>query len=86
MVEVNGKPTSFPLREFELLEYLVRQAGRVRSRRQILDYGGVPPRTDNKTLDVHIKRLRQKIEEDPTALVTSSRCAEWATSSGVTLL
>lgn len=68
VVEVNGKPTSFPLREFELLEYLVRRAGRVRSRRQILDYvWGPSTRTDSKTLDVHIKRLRQKIEEDPTA-------------------
>lgn len=66
-VTVRGEPTRFPLREFELLEYLVRHAGRVMARGQILDrVWGAAYRTDSKTLDVHVKRLRRKIEEDPS--------------------
>ncbi len=67
-VSVAGTPTALPLREFELLEYLLRNAGRVLTREQLIrhvwgaDYVG-----DTKTLDVHIKRLRSKIEPDPSA-------------------
>jgi two-component system response regulator RegX3 len=67
-VSVAGTPTALPLREFELLEYLLRNVGRVLTREQLIrhvwgaDYVG-----DTKTLDVHIKRLRSKIEQDPSA-------------------
>src|SRR5690625_1783229 len=66
--EVGGQPVSFPLREFELLEVLLRNAGRVLTRGQLIDrVWGADYVGDTKTLDVHIKRLRSKIEVDPAA-------------------
>ena len=65
-VSVNGIPVSLPLKEFELLEFLMRNAGRVLTRIQIIDrVWGSDYVGDTKTLDVHIKRLRAKIENDP---------------------
>ncbi|QPK79402.1 response regulator transcription factor [Corynebacterium lizhenjunii] len=67
LVQVDGEPVSMPLKEFDLLEYLLRNAGRVLTRSQLIervwgaDYVG-----DTKTLDVHIKRLRSKIEAEPS--------------------
>lgn len=65
-VTLNGASIALPLKEFELLEYLVRNAGRVLTRSQLIDrvWGG-DYFGDTKTLDVHIKRLRSKIEVDP---------------------
>lgn len=68
VVTVNGEEISMPLKEFELLEILLRNVGRVMTRGQLIervwgaDYVG-----DTKTLDVHIKRLRSKIEPDSSA-------------------
>ena len=65
-VTVDGKPTALPLKEFELLEMLLRNAGRVLTRMQLIDrVWGSDYVGDTKTLDVHIKRLRAKIEPDP---------------------
>ena len=65
-VSVNGVPVSLPLKEFELLEFLMRNAGRVLTRMQLIDrVWGSDYVGDTKTLDVHIKRLRAKIESDP---------------------
>jgi len=65
-VSVNGAPISLPLKEFELLEFLMRNAGRVLTRMQLIDrLWGSDYVGDTKTLDVHIKRLRAKIETDP---------------------
>jgi two-component system response regulator RegX3 len=66
LVTVNGNQISLPLKEFELLEFLLRNAGRVLTRGQLIDrvWGG-DYYGDTKTLDVHIKRLRSKIEVDP---------------------
>jgi two-component system response regulator RegX3 len=65
-VFVNGAPVSLPLKEFELLEFLMRNAGRVLTRMQLIDrVWGSDYVGDTKTLDVHIKRLRAKIESDP---------------------
>jgi len=65
-VTLNGTLTSLPLKEFELLEFLMRNSGRVLTRTQLIDriWGG-DYYGDTKTLDVHIKRLRSKIEADP---------------------
>ena len=65
-VSVNGRQIALPLKEFELLEFLLRNAGRVLTRGQLIDrvWGG-DYYGDTKTLDVHIKRLRSKIESDP---------------------
>ena len=66
-VRIDGVLTAFPLKEFEVLEYLMRNKGRVLTRQQLIgrvwgsDYVG-----DTKTLDVHIKRIRAKIEHDPS--------------------
>ncbi|HHY06944.1 MAG TPA: response regulator transcription factor [Corynebacteriales bacterium] len=66
-VTVRGEEVQLPLKEFHLLEFLMRNAGRVMPRAQLInrvwgaDYVG-----DTKTLDVHVKRLRSKIEEDPS--------------------
>jgi two-component system response regulator RegX3 len=61
-----GEYVSFPLKEFELLEFLVRNSGRVLTRTQLIDrIWGSDYFGDTKTLDVHIKRLRAKIEKDP---------------------
>ncbi len=66
-VSINGIPASLPLKEFELLEFLMRNAGRVLTRMQLIDrVWGSDYVGDTKTLDVHIKRLRAKIEDDPT--------------------
>jgi two-component system response regulator RegX3 len=65
-VSVNGIPISLPLKEFELLEFLMRNAGRVLTRGQLIDrVWGSDYVGDTKTLDVHVKRLRAKIENDP---------------------
>lgn len=66
-VSVNGDPVSMPLKEFELLEMLLRNAGRVLTRGQLIDrVWGSDYVGDTKTLDVHVKRLRGKIETDPS--------------------
>ena len=65
-VTLSGKPIAFPLKEFELLELLMENVNRVLTRGQIIDrVWGANYFGDTKTLDVHIKRLRSKIEEDP---------------------
>ena len=65
-VTVNSVAITFPLKEFELLEFLMRNSGRVLTRSQLIDrVWGNDYFGDTKTLDVHIKRLRAKIEEDP---------------------
>ncbi|MCA0329735.1 MAG: response regulator transcription factor [Actinobacteria bacterium] len=66
VVSVNGAPVTLPLKEFELLEVLLRNAGRVMTRGMLIDrVWGSDYVGDGKTLDVHVKRLRAKIEEDP---------------------
>jgi two-component system response regulator RegX3 len=66
IISVNGLPISLPLKEFELLEFLMRNSGRVLTRIQLIDrVWGSDYVGDTKTLDVHIKRLRAKIEKDP---------------------
>ncbi|MDM7855384.1 response regulator transcription factor [Cellulomonas alba] len=65
-VRVRGELVSFPLKEFELLELLLRNAGRVLTRGQLIDrIWGSDYVGDTKTLDVHVKRVRAKIEADP---------------------
>ncbi|MEI2731082.1 MAG: response regulator transcription factor [Dermatophilaceae bacterium] len=65
-VTVRGEPIALPLKEFEVLEELLRDAGRVLARGQLIDRIWGPHYTgDTKTLDVHVKRLRAKIEPDP---------------------
>lgn len=67
-VSVHGEVVSFPLKEFELLEMLLRNAGRVLTRGQLIDrVWGSDYVGDTKTLDVHVKRLRSKIEPDSAA-------------------
>ena len=66
-VSVDGHPVRLALKEFELLELLLRNAGRVMTRGQLIDrIWGADYVGDTKTLDVHIKRLRSKIESDPS--------------------
>lgn len=66
-VTVNGEPVSMPLKEFDLLEYLLANSGRVLTRGQLIDrIWGSDYVGDTKTLDVHVKRLRSKIEEEPS--------------------
>ncbi|HJU98566.1 MAG TPA: response regulator transcription factor [Jiangellaceae bacterium] len=66
VVTVGGQSVRLPLKEFELLELLLRNAGRVLTRGQLIDrIWGADYVGDTKTLDVHIKRLRAKIEPDP---------------------
>jgi len=66
VVSVDGRPVRLALKEFELLEMLLRNAGRVMTRGQLIDrIWGADYVGDTKTLDVHIKRLRTKIEPDP---------------------
>ena len=68
VVSVHGEQASLPLKEFDLLEYLIRNAGRVLTRGQLIDrVWGSDYVGDTKTLDVHVKRLRAKIEPDPAA-------------------
>ena len=65
-VSIAGESISLPLKEFELLEFLVRNSGRVLTRTQLIDrVWGSDYFGDTKTLDVHVKRLRAKIEKDP---------------------
>ena len=65
-VTVNGEPVTLPLKEFELLEYLMENTNRVLTRGQIIDrVWGSNYYGDTKTLDVHVKRIRSKIEPDP---------------------
>ena len=66
MVSVGTNSVQLPFKEFELLEFLMRNSGRVLTRIQLIDrVWGSDYVGDTKTLDVHIKRLRAKIEEDP---------------------
>lgn len=66
-VSVDGEPVPMPLKEFDLLEYLLRNAGRVLTRGQLIDrIWGADYVGDTKTLDVHVKRLRSKIEAEPS--------------------
>ena len=65
-VSVDGRTVRLALKEFELLEMLLRNAGRVMTRGQLIDrIWGADYVGDTKTLDVHVKRLRTKIEADP---------------------
>lgn len=65
-LHVNGELTPMPLKEFELLEYLMSNEGRVLTRGQLIDrVWGTDYFGDTKTLDVHIKRIRSRIEVDP---------------------
>ncbi len=65
-VAVDGGEINMPLKEFELLEVLMRNAGRVMTRGQLIDrVWGSDYFGDTKTLDVHIKRIRSRIEADP---------------------
>lgn len=67
VVSVRGEHVTMPLKEFDLLEFLVRNSGRVLTRNQLIDrVWGADYVGDTKTLDVHIKRLRGKIEIDPS--------------------
>jgi two-component system response regulator RegX3 len=66
LVTVEGEPVQLPLKEFDLLEFLLRNTGRVLTRGQLIDrVWGSDYVGDTKTLDVHVKRLRSKIEPDP---------------------
>ena len=73
-VHVAGELVNMPLKEYELLEFLLRNAGRVLTRGQLIDrVWGTDYFGDTKTLDVHIKRIRSRIEKkpsDPVMLVT----------------
>lgn len=67
IVTVDGQEVGLPLKEFDLLEYLLRNVGRVLTRGQLIDrVWGADYVGDTKTLDVHVKRLRSKIEQDPS--------------------
>ena len=67
VVAVDGEAVALPLKEFDLLELLLRNAGRVLTRGQLIDrVWGSDYVGDTKTLDVHVKRLRAKVEEDPS--------------------
>ena len=68
VVSVGGAEVALPLKEFDLLEYLLRNVGRVLTRGQLIDrVWGADYVGDTKTLDVHVKRLRSKIEPDPAS-------------------
>ena len=67
VVSVHGAEVALPLKEFDLLEYLLRNVGRVLTRGQLIDrVWGADYVGDTKTLDVHVKRLRSKVEADPS--------------------
>lgn len=71
LVTIDGDEVKFPLKEFELLEYFLRNPGRVLTRGQLIDrVWGADYVGDTKTLDVHVKRLRAKIEPDPATPIT----------------
>ena len=66
-VTVNGAEVTMPLKEFELLEILMMNAGKVVTREVLFDrVWGYDYVGDSKTLDVHVKRLRSKVETDPS--------------------
>ena len=66
-VVIRGEGVQLPLKEFELLELLLANAGRVLTRETLIDrVWGTDYVGDTKTLDVHVKRLRGKVEEDPS--------------------
>ena len=66
VVSVDGAAVALPLKEFDLLEYLLRNVGRVLTRGQLIDrVWGADYVGDTKTLDVHVKRLRAKVEPGP---------------------
>ncbi|MCI2416979.1 response regulator transcription factor [Saccharopolyspora sp. K220] len=66
VVTVDGVDVNLPLKEFDLLEYLLRNVGRVLTRGQLIDrVWGADYVGDTKTLDVHVKRLRSKVEPNP---------------------
>jgi two-component system response regulator RegX3 len=66
VVTVDGAEVRLPLKEFELLELFLRNSGRVLTRSQLVDrVWGADYVGDTKTLDVHVKRLRAKVEPDP---------------------
>ncbi len=68
VVTVDGEEVQMPLKEFDLLEYLLRNSGRVLTRGQLIDrVWGADYVGDTKTLDVHVKRLRSKIEANPSS-------------------
>jgi len=68
VVTVDGGDIALPLKEFDLLEYLLRNVGRVLTRGQLIDrVWGADYVGDTKTLDVHVKRLRSRIEPDPAS-------------------
>jgi two-component system response regulator RegX3 len=68
VVTVNGRTVGLPLKEFELLEFLLRNTGRVLTRGQLIDrIWGADYVGDTKTLDVHVKRLRSKVEPEPAS-------------------
>ena len=84
-VHVHGELVPFPLKEFELLEMLLRNPGRVLTRGQLIDrVWGSDYVGDTKTLDVHVKRIRAKIEADPSAptLLTTVRGLGYKLSDG----
>src|SRR5699024_9854832 len=82
VVSVRGEELSMPLKEFELLEILVRNSGRVMTRGQLIDrIWGEDYVGDTKTLDVHVKRLRRRSRSIPRSRDCSPRCAVSATSS-----
>ena len=82
-VSVRGEQVALPLKEFELLELLLANAGRVLTRDVLIDrVWGPNYYGDTKTLDVHVKRLRAKVEDDPAHPEHgSSPCAAWATAT-----
>jgi len=68
-VTFHGEPIRLPLKEFELLELLMANAGKVVARKTILDkIWGTTYVGDTKTLDVHVKRLRSRIEDNESAM------------------
>ncbi|MBF0689238.1 MAG: response regulator transcription factor [Cellulomonas sp.] len=84
-VHVDGELVPFPLKEFELLEMLLRNPDRVLTRGQLIDrVWGSDYVGDTKTLDVHVKRVRAKIEQDPSAptLLTTVRGLGYKLSDG----
>lgn len=84
-VHVHGELVPFPLKEFELLELLLRNPDRVLTRGQLIDrVWGSDYVGDTKTLDVHVKRIRAKIEQDPSAptLLTTVRGLGYKLSDG----
>jgi two-component system response regulator RegX3 len=76
LVTVDGAEVPLPLKEFELLETFLRNPSRVLTRQQLIDrVWGADYVGDTKTLDVHVKRLRAKLEDDPArpTLITTVR-------------